>query len=157
MLSHGIQVLSSNSFLLCRQTFVNASLLFSVACSGLKSMWYFSSVHRLQIPEMGEKGWACPIIFQSILKFSFLSFSSQMCKLSVVSCLYFSFFIAFLWLPSLDLKVLDVNPIYVSSELFDLTFAIFKRVGTPPLLPRLLSDSHSLYQFIKSRACNSGP
>ena len=121
--SQGIQVLSNNNLLLCLQKFVNSSLLFNVAWLLLNNMWYFSRVHRLQIPEMGLKVWALPISFQSISKFTFLSFKSHVCKLRVVSCLYFSYFIDFLWLLSLDLNVFEVKPIYVSSEFSDLTFA----------------------------------
>ena len=42
-----------------------------------------------------------------------------MCKLRVVSCLYLSYFMDFLWLLSLDLNVVGVKPMCVSSEFSD--------------------------------------
>ena len=42
-----------------------------------------------------------------------------MCKLRVVSCLYLSYFMDFLWLLSLDFNVVGVKPMCVSSEFSD--------------------------------------
>ena len=103
-------MLSNNNFRLWRQKFVNSSLLFNDAWLGLNRMWYSSNVHKLQSREMGEKGFALPINFQSTSNSSPLSFRSQIWRLSVVSCLYLLFFIALLWFPSLDLKVVEVRP-----------------------------------------------
>ena len=108
--SHGIQVLSSSNFRLWRQKLVNSSLLFRVAWLGLNNMWYFSSVHRLQTPEICENGLALPINFQSISYSSPLCLRSHMCKLNTVSCLYLLFFMALWWFPSLDLKVVEARP-----------------------------------------------
>ena len=41
-------------------------LLFCLVLLGLKMIWYFSSVHKVLIPEIGEKVWALPMNFQLI-------------------------------------------------------------------------------------------
>ena len=52
--SPGIQVLSNNFGSLCLQWLLISSFLLRVAKSGVKRMWYFSRVQRLQIPVDGE-------------------------------------------------------------------------------------------------------
>ena len=52
----GLQVLSNNTSFLWGHQLLISSFLLSVARWGVKSIWYFSKVHKLQISVIVENG-----------------------------------------------------------------------------------------------------
>ena len=70
----------------------------------------FSAVHKLQIPDMGEKGVALPIISNFTTGFFPSSFIFQMCPDRVVAFFLVGFLKSCLWFPQRSLNGSAVRP-----------------------------------------------
>ena len=105
--------LQSRYLSLCLHLVVSSVLLLSEAISGCVIIQLFSFIHRPQLLNFDVYGLPLSIILYVISKFFPSSFSCHICLPNVV-WLYSLFLNDALWMPSLSLKDVAVNPIYVS-------------------------------------------
>ena len=102
---------------MCLHSEASSFLLFKDANCGLHIIINFSLRHRLHLFVSVLYGCAFSIILHVILCCMLLSFSDHMCELSVVAFLFLVFLKLAMWFLYLSLKVVDANPMYVSSLL----------------------------------------
>ena len=100
---------------MCRQWLKSSCLLLSDANSGLKIMFHFSLIHKLQVPVMGEKGAALHTISHLMEGSSPLSFNLQTCPASVVLVRRSEFSMSCSCALNLSLNLLKVRPTYCST------------------------------------------
>ena len=105
----------NNLLCLWRQGPAISFLSFKVAISGLKIMKYFSLLHRWHTPVTWLKGLARLTIFQLTSYSMVLSSNCQICLDKAVAFLGFLVLKFEIWFRHLSLKLVAVNPMYVST------------------------------------------